>query len=118
MSGRLEINVGGRIFCTTKGTLCFGGQGYFAAAFERWESDNLGAGSSNAVVSNNKRQRVDECGAGSDSRASPAEPDMMFIDRCPELFEHVLAWLRSGKIPSRCRADPLILQDLQVYIYI
>jgi hypothetical protein len=80
-SGRIVVNVGGRSFVTTESTLMNGGHGYFAARL------------------------------GATGLALGADDDVLFVDRSPELFDHVIHWLRTHTLPAALKRDVHLLED-------
>ena len=90
-SGTVVVRVGGVDFRTTRETLEQCGHGYFAALFEHQTPD------------------VEEFGNPPNVKSLP----VLEIDRDPELFRHVLAWMRSHRLPFAVSANLAILEDLE-----
>ena len=90
-SGTVVVRVGGVDFRTTRETLEQCGHGYFAALFEHQTPD------------------VEEFGNPPNIKSLP----VLEVDRDPELFRHVLAWMRSHRLPFAVSANLAILEDLE-----
>ena len=92
-SDRITISAGGREFVTSLSTLKSSGAGYFEAL--------LGP-TGRSMTKGRKRARADD----------DEPPRELFVDRDPDLFGDVLAFMRSGRIPAATRTDAARLEDL------
>ena len=93
-SDRITISAGGKDFVTSLSTLKSSGAGYFEAL--------LGP-TGRSMAKGRKRTRADD----------DDEPRELFVDRDPDLFADVLAFMRSGRIPAATRTDAARLEDLK-----
>ena len=93
-SDRVAISAGGKDFVTSLSTLKSSGAGYFEAL--------LGPTGS-SMRKGRKRARADD----------DEPPRELFVDRDPDLFTDVLAFMRSGRIPAATRTDAARLEDLK-----
>ena len=95
---RIVLNVGGRIFETSKGTLMMSGSGYFHAKFTTGET-----------MLSYKRGRFE------------TETESIFLDRDGTLFDDVLYFMRTGDLRTKTKLTASTLEDLKVeatyYIY-
>ena len=91
---RITISAGGKDFVTSLSTLKSSGAGYFEAL--------LGPTGS-SMRKGRKRARADD----------DEPPRELFVDRDPDLFTDVLAFMRSGRIPAATRTDAARLEDLK-----
>ncbi len=123
-SDRVIVNAGGRRFETTTTTLLSSGSAYFSAllgftgsALGSLPRNSNETHSSIAITSHqNGRKRVrNDGGADEDQDATErhAAVKEIFIDREPDLFENVLFFMRSARLPSKCRKDMDRLEDLK-----
>ena len=90
---RITISAGGRDFVTSLSTLKSSGAGYFEALL----------GPTGRSMKGRKRARADD----------DEPPRELFVDRDPDLFGDVLAFMRSGRIPAATRTDAARLEDLR-----
>ena len=81
---RITVDAGGTRFVTSFATIEACG-GYLAAAVKR-----------------------DLAGAEASDENTPS----IFVDRDPELFKHVLAWMRAGRLPAAVATNAALLDDL------
>ena len=92
-SDRITISAGGKDFVTSLSTLKSSGAGYFEALL----------GPTGRSMKGRKRARADD----------DEPPRELFVDRDPDLFADVLAFMRSGRIPAATRTDAARLEDLK-----
>ena len=92
-SDRITISAGGKDFVTSLSTLKSSGAGYFEALL----------GPTGRSMKGRKRARADD----------DEPPRELFVDRDPDLFGDVLAFMRSGRIPAATRTDAARLEDLK-----
>ena len=92
-SDRITISAGGKDFVTSLSTLKSSGAGYFEALL----------GPTGRSMKGRKRARADD----------DEPPRELFVDRDPDLFTDVLAFMRSGRIPAATRTDAARLEDLK-----
>ena len=90
---RITISAGGKDFVTSLSTLKSSGAGYFEALL----------GPTGRSMKGRKRARADD----------DEPPRELFVDRDPDLFTDVLAFMRSGRIPAATRTDAARLEDLK-----
>lgn len=131
------IDVGGRCFKTSQSTLGLSGSKYFealfgftgttlsgsAVSFERDDTNNTRTTSTTRTQSDNhrsKRSRDEvslenyrhELSIGSTSVTR--KENVVFVDRDPDLFSHILFYMRSGRLSSKTKQDLALLEDLFV----
>ena len=82
-TGPIVVRVGGKDFHTSRETLEQDGRGYFAALLHHQEPEMEGTSLT------------------------------YYVDRDPEPFCHVLAWMRSRRLPSAIATERLVLEDLE-----
>jgi len=140
-SDHLTLNVGGRLFYTSKGTLEFSRAGFFEALVKRWApSLTLGPATDDPDDNHSrgrpaKRPREESlgqmspcvlvasapsgeatftmCTGGSGaSETPPSQP--VFIDRDPDVFEDVLYFLRCRRVKPAASIDVCRLRQLQI----
>ncbi len=132
-SDHVTLNVGGRLFYTTRGTLEFSKAGFFEALLWRWNAASIVPNSQNKQSDQEescerpaKRLRKDttgssvpditSCNSGRDTVAAtenlPSTP--IFIDRDPDAFEDVLYFMRTHQIKPATSIDACKVKQLQI----
>ena len=97
------IDAGGRTFKTSTTTLEASGAGYFEALL----------GETGRKLRGRKRARAPEVTGAVDDDDAPGTPREMFIDRDPDVFAHVLRYMRANRLPAAAAADAHRLEDLK-----
>ena len=129
------IDVGGRCFKTSQSTLGLSGSKYFealfgftgttlsgsAVSFERDDTNNTRTTSTTRTQSDNHRSKRsrDEISLENDrhelsmgSTSVTRKENVVFVDRDPDLFSHMLFYMRSGRLSSKTKQDLALLEDL------
>ena len=100
MLDRVRVNAGGRIFETTRTTLRLCGCQYFDALL----------GFTGEQMTESKKRKRDK------SENNDIDEDIeireLFLDRSPDLFAHVLQYMRSARLPAALKGDLATLVDL------
>jgi len=109
-STRLRMNVGGRIFETSKTTLVNSGSAFFGALL-----GSTGEAFSEGLPSISSRKRLRTLNEEDDEEDDEEDTELreVFVDRDPDVFKDVLYFMRSMRLPALARSDPARLADLK-----
>ena len=130
MAEIVTLDVGGRIYKTTIGTLANSGSAYFHSLIARWmptddddddddDDTNTGVDAIGTRSSSNKRPRREN--NKKQTGTTDAIVKNIFVDRDPDVFEEILYFMRCNCLKPATNFDPfllrMILNEAQFFAY-
>ena len=125
MAEIVTLDVGGRSYKTTIGTLANSGSAYFHSLIARWmptdddDDTNTGVDDIGTSSSSNKRQKRER--NKQKTGTTDAIVKNIFVDRDPDVFEDILYFMRCNCLKPATYFDPfllrMILNEAQFFAY-